>query len=209
MNRGSSLSRLLVALVLVLHCKPSAHEQSGAVVAQKADTGRSGKGPTKMEALASRSGFVVVLGFSSIGTVNGMYGTSVEVQARETRLPQTDTVAYGAWVRVTEAGSYEKKSASYVDYDEIDPLLRGIDFITRADRSVTRLGSFQAEYRTQGDLTVSTFSSSSGEVLAGITSGEISSAQAFFPLSQLNLVRGLLARAKEVLDSIRPAQVSP
>lgn len=44
--------------------------------------------------------------------------------------------------------------------DRAEPLLKGIDYISKVEADATRLGNFEAIYQTKGDFSVITFSSS-------------------------------------------------
>jgi hypothetical protein len=55
---------------------------------------------------------------------------------------------------------------AYVDYDEIDSLLKGIDSMSMADRNSIPLTNFEAVYETKGALSVFTYSTGNGIHLA-------------------------------------------
>ncbi len=102
---------------------------------------------TKLEEFSAKTGIVVIRGFSTIGEVRGM--GSVTITAREFRDASNPKLRQtGLTVEVKESGRLERESTSFVDYDEIDSLLRGIDYISKIERNVTSLKDFEAEYRT-------------------------------------------------------------
>src|SRR3954465_3160843 len=51
---------------------------------------------------------------------------------------------------------------AYIDYDELDPLLRGIDYIMRLDDKATKLSRYEAQYQTRGGLLLATFNTPDG-----------------------------------------------
>src|SRR5260221_10288460 len=108
-------------------------------------------------------------------------------------------------MEVTESGRVERENRSYIDYDEIEPLVRGIDYVARLDHSVTKLTEFQADYRTKGELEVTTFSSANSGVSAAVKSGRIGGATAFLKLDELPRLRDLIVSAKAKLDAVRVA----
>jgi len=158
---------------------------------------------TKLEAFQARTGAVIVMGFSEVGTVQGKYGTSATVESREFTDASTGKKEYGITVEVKKEGTMESENTSYIDYDEVDSLIKGIDYISRADASVTKLKHFEADYRTKGDLEISTFSSGSGEIQAAVASGTIGGTRAFLSISKLGEFRNLIVNAKAGLDSVR------
>ena len=157
---------------------------------------------TKLEAFEAKTGTVLIKGFQEIGSVAGL--GSVSVDCREFTDANTGRKEYGITIEVKESGRFERKNTTLIDYDEIDSLLKGIDYIAKVDKSATPLTSFEAIYKTKGDLRVTTFSSDRGEkVQAAVQSGHIGSATAFLSLEQLAKVRTLIESAKTKLDSVR------
>lgn len=160
---------------------------------------------TKLEAFQARTGVVIIRGFSEIGTVQGLYNTSIKVESKEFTDASNGRKEYGITIQVKDnSRSYERENTSYIDYDEIESLIKGIDYIANIDGTVTQLSNFQADYRTKDDLTFATFSSRS-EILFAVQSGRISSASAYFKLVNIADIRKLLVDAKEKIDSIKPA----
>lgn len=157
---------------------------------------------TKLEAFEHQTGTVIIRGFTSVGAVIGLYGGSASVNAQQFTNATTGKRELGIVVEVKEAGRLERQGRSYIDYDEIEPLLHGIDYVAKVDSTSTKLADFQADYETRGDLTVSTFSTKSG-VKAAIGSGRIGSVDLIISAADLQQFRGLVASAKATLDELR------
>ena len=162
----------------------------------------SQKPKTKLEAFVAQDGVVIVKGFSEIGTFNGNYGGVVTVKAKEFINVNASKREYGITIEVKESGRLERENTSYIDYDEIDSLIKGLEYIAKVDKSATKLQNFQADYKTRGDLTISTFSRSSS-IMVGVESGHLYKATVFFPLSDLQNFKNMIVQAKTKLDSIR------
>jgi hypothetical protein len=158
---------------------------------------------TKLEAFQARTGVVIIKGFSRIGTAAGLDGTSIEVETRELKDAVSNSREYGITVEVREAGSTGKRSLSFVDYDEIDPLLKGLEYLNRIDNAVTQLNRFEADYRTRGDLLISAASARGGVISLSISSGLFRRAVSFFKFEDLKVIRGLVIEAKNQLDAIQ------
>jgi hypothetical protein len=158
---------------------------------------------TKLEAFQARTGIVIIKGFSRIGLAAGLDGTSIEVENREFRDAGSNAREYGITVEVREAGNAGRRSLSYIDYDEIDPLLKGLEYLSKIDNSVTQLNRFEADYRTRGDLLVTAASSRGGGVTLVISSGHFRRATSLFRLEDLKVIRGLIIEAKNQLDAIQ------
>lgn len=159
---------------------------------------------TKLEAFSSRTGAVLVKGFSNVGTVSDGRGT-VSIDAREFRdAGNPKAREYGITIEVKEAGRLERENTSFIDADEVDSLLRGIDYISKADKSITTLNDFEATYKTKGDFTITTFSYS-GRVDVAVSSGRIGKSSAYLKLADLEQIKALIMQAKAKADAARVA----
>ena len=195
-RKGIRLKTLTFILTVLLTATVAVGQQSSAADASAA------KPKTKLEAFERQTGSVIIRGFSTIGTIIGIHGGSASVEAREFVNPSIGKREYGIVVEVKEGGRLEREDRSYVDYDEIEPLLHGIDYVLKVDASTTKLSDFQADYHTKGDLTITTFSSAS-DVKAAITSGRIGGADVIITVDDLQKFRKLVATAKARLDDLR------
>jgi hypothetical protein len=162
------------------------------------------KPKTKLEAFVAQDGVVVIRGFSKIGEIAGKFGSSVIVESKEFTNAGSGKREHGITVQVKEAGRLERDHTSYVDFDEIPSLLKGLDYISKVDKSSTTLDQFQADYRTKGDLVVSTFNDSSGtKVSVAVSSGAIGRTTAYFALADLERFRALVQTAYASLERLR------
>jgi hypothetical protein len=182
-------------VIFVLAFVQSACAQTGAKVES------AGQTKTKLELFQARTGVVIIRGFSKIGTIDGRYGNA-SVESKEFTDASSGKREYGITIEVVSTGDVKRDNTSYVDYDEIDSLLKGIDYISKIQSSVTKLSNFQADYRTKGELEISTFSSG-GRTLAAVSSGSIGQVSAYFELSKLAELRDLIVKAKTNLGAIK------
>lgn len=158
---------------------------------------------TKLEAFQARTDVVIVRGYSRIGSAAGEEGNSVRVETIELRDASDNSKVYGIMVEVREAGKPERSNTSFVDYDEIDPLLKGLEYLGKVDNSVTQLKGFEADYRTRGDLLFSAFSGRGNSVTIAVSSGAIRPTTSFFRLEDLRAIMGLIIEAKKQLTAIQ------
>ena len=156
---------------------------------------------TKIEAFQIQKGTVVIKGYSKVGLVNAM--GSVEVSAMEFTDAATNKKQLGVLIEIKESGRLENEDRSFIDYDEVDALLKGLDYISKATGTVTKLGQFEATYKTRGDFSVTTYNNSAGKISAAVKSGYIRPATAFLSLEQLNELRDLILQARQKLDSAK------
>jgi hypothetical protein len=156
---------------------------------------------TKLEAFETQTGTVMIKGYQEIGSVSGL-GT-VSVECMEFTDAATGKRQMGIIIDVKASGRLEREGRSFIDYDEIDPLLKGIDYISKVTSASTRLGNFEAIYKTKGDFNVTTFSGSAGKVEAAIKAGYIGGATAYISITKLADLRTFISQAKQRLDSIK------
>ena len=171
-------------------------------MAQSEQATEAAKPKTKLEAFVAQDGAVIVQGFSKIGEVKGQYGSSVTVESKEFTNASSGKKEYGITVQVQEKARLEREHTSYVDLEEIPSLLKGLEYIEKVDKSATALENFQADYRTRGDLRISTFSTTGG-ISVGVSSGTIGRTNAFLPLADLPRLRALIESAQATLAKIR------
>lgn len=161
------------------------------------EQGEQSKPPaTKLEAFQARTGVVVIRGYTTVGWVRGT-GSTVTVDAREFKdASNPKSRVAGISISVTEVGRLGRVNISFVDAEEIDSLLKGIEYITKIGRDVTSLQNFEADYRTKGDLSITVFNDGTGKISAVIASGRIGQIKAFIELPQLEELRRLILAAK-------------
>jgi hypothetical protein len=160
------------------------------------------QGPkTKLESFERQTGTVIIKGFANIGSVRGL--GEVSVTCMELTEAANASKQYGITIEVVSSGRLEREDRSFVDYDEIESLIKGIDYISKAGPDITPLENFEAIYQTKGDLSLITFSTSPGKSEAAVRSGRIGGATAFISTTQLAELRDLILRAKQTLDSVK------
>jgi len=156
---------------------------------------------TKLEAFQVQTGTVVIKGYSEIGRVTAL--GSIEVDAMEFTDLTSGRKQSGVLIEVKESGRLENTDRSFIDYDEVDALLKGLEYISKATSDVTNLKMFEATYKTKGDFSAATYSNTSGEIKAAVSSGYIRPASAYLSLQQLAELRSLIVQAKQKLDSVK------
>jgi hypothetical protein len=158
---------------------------------------------TKLEAFRAKTGTVIVRGFSRVGSATGVEGGSILVETLELKDAGDNSKAHGITVEVRDTGSPERNHLSFVDYDEIDPLLKGLEYLGKIDYSVTQLRAFEADYRTRDDLVFSALSGRNNTVRVAVSSGVVRPVTVQFRLEDLRSITGLIVEAKKQLDAIQ------
>ncbi len=125
---------------------------------------------TKIEAVEWRYERVLIKGFSQIATLSAR-GVDIRIDAVELKDSDASTRAIGLAIAMRELGDNPHENRAFVDYEEIDRLLKGLDAIARVNETVTKLVGFEARYRTLGDLEIAVFRQSRTGVAASMTTG--------------------------------------
>ncbi len=190
--------RALLCLPLLLLCATGVAAQG----AQPSPTPEEFE--TRLETLMSEVGSVIVKGYTRVGSMNGSRGVAY-FTAWEVTEARTGRREQGVGVEISDTtpnrrDSFEERA--YIDYDELDPLIRGIDYIMKLDDKVTKLARYEAQYQTRGGLVLVTFNTPGGYLAAISTYG---GRRPRFVLRPTGLAefRNLLESAREMLDNAR------
>ncbi len=165
---------------------------------------------TKLEALESRYERILVKGFSQIANLN-VRGVVIRVDAVELKDSSSPMRVLGIVVSMRGFGESRsgndgppRENRSYIDYEEIDPLIRGIESVGRVNESATKLASFEARYRTLGDLEVVVFRQGRASgTAASVTSGICEKVTGLLTLDELETLKAHIIEAKTRLDELK------
>lgn len=161
---------------------------------------------TKLELMDRLQGEVVIKGFTRITTVEVR---GVRIDAIEMRPAGRDARFKGVVVALREAqpiGDNRERtneSRAFIDYDEIEGLLRAIDVISRIDETSTKLVGFEARYRTLGDLEVAVFRQTRSGNAVTLSTGLCDRVTGSLSLDDLAKIKAMIQEAKTRLDEIR------
>jgi hypothetical protein len=161
--------------------------------------------PTKLEELLEKAGAVVVKGTTAVGSVSGLRGAAF-VTSWEILDARSGRREYGISIEIRESAQAERErergDVAYVDYDELDPLLNGLDQLLKLDNTATKLSTFEAQYRTNGYLSVFRFNTTGGYGTA-VSAGGRRGARLILRPTGLVEFRDMLKSAKAVIDEAR------
>ena len=157
---------------------------------------------TKLEEVEWRYERVLIKGFTQVANLSGR-GADIRVDAVELKDADSATRVTGLVISLKETGEGPHENRSFIDYDEIDRLLRGIDAIERVNESTTKLASFEARYRTLGDLEIIVFRQSRTGAAVSVSSGTCDRVTAVLTLDYLDRLRAHIVEAKTRLDEIK------
>ena len=157
---------------------------------------------TKLEAIDSRYQRVLLKGFTQVAVLDAR-GGDIRTDAVELRDTHEPSRAIGIVVAVRDSGERPREDRSFIDYDEIDPLIKALDTLAKVNETSTKLTGFEARYRTNGDLEINVFRQSRSGVAASMSSGICDKITVLLTLDDLIKFRGIILEAKTRLDELK------
>lgn len=155
---------------------------------------------TKLEAFDERYGTVVVKGFTQVNSIDVR---GVRVDAVELRDTARATRVTGIVIALGSGGERPQENRAYIDYEEIDGLLAGIDAVSRVNETLTKLVGFEGKYRTLGDFEVGVFRQTRSGNAVSLSTGVCEQSRVTMTLDELTKVRAMIAEAKAKLDEAK------
>jgi hypothetical protein len=199
-----STSRSLLLAIIVLAC-------SGAVCAQRRDRLPAPRDPqfyqprNKLEEFESRVDSVLIQGLTWTGTLRVANGTA-RVEAIQILDTRDQSQASGVLVVLNsgEPAGSPSEIRVFIDYEEIDPLVRAFDTMAKASDAITKLAHFETRYRSHGDFEIIVFKEvAGGAISAAVEGGYYDRKRLFMNLEDLGKLRWMIAQAREKLDEIK------
>ena len=188
-------------LVLVLFCTSVYAQRSGPEF-RRALSCEPLEPRTRLEVIEWRYEKVLIKGFTQVASLN-VRGGDIRVDAIELKEAGTQTRALGLVVAVREAGDKPRENRAFVDYQDIDSLIKAIEVVAQTNETVTKLTGFEARYRTPGDLELNVFRQSRSGTAASLTSGICEKTSVFLSLDELERFKGIIQEAKTRLDELK------
>lgn len=157
---------------------------------------------TKLEEIEGKYERVLLKGFSQIATLN-LRGADLRLDAVEMKENNSSTRATGLVIVLREEGERPRESRTFIDYEEIDRLVKALESIARVNETVTKLAGFEARYRTLGDLEINVFRQSRTGTSASVSSGICERVTSLLTLDELERLRAHIIEAKARLDELK------
>ena len=156
-----------------------------------------------LEEFEGRLETVLLKGRTYVGSFRVQNG-SARVEATEVRDTRNSQRATGVVVIIVpDTAGASPEMRSLIDYDEIDPLVKSIDTVAKADDTITKLTHFEARYRTKGDFEVIVFKQLTGGIAVAVEAGFFERTRLLLTLDELTRLRWMIVQAKERLDEIK------
>jgi hypothetical protein len=156
---------------------------------------------TKLEAFETNTDTVIIKATAPIGSVPAHSG-AVAVRCREITDAGTGRRESGVIIDIGSGGQGD--DTTLIDYEELDSLLDGIEYISKLDWTVTSLPSFNAVYTTKGGFRAAAFGSRrTGNIEFAVRSTRTSRQPLLLSRDQMGQLRSLIEQGKAKLDSVR------
>lgn len=180
----------IIAILIGLH---------GAIPVSAQEQEKQREPSTQLEAFQAKTGVVIVRSYSTVGRIKAVGGV-ISVDAREFRDASDPSVRVtGISVSIKETSRLERENTSFIDADEIESLLQGLDYIAKASQETTKLEKFEIEYRTKSHFGVIVFNDYKGQLSVAVRSGRVGATRAYLDLSGLDELRKLIITAQSKL----------
>jgi hypothetical protein len=159
---------------------------------------------TKLEAFETNTDTVIIRASAPIGTVSAHNG-GVAVRCREITDAGTGRRERGIVIDIAFEAQLE--GTALIDYDELDSLLDGLEYLGKLDWSVTSLPDFSAVYTTKGGFRAEARGSRrTGSIEFAVRSARVNAPRLSLSRDQLGQLRSLIEQARTKLDSLRQAK---
>jgi len=168
-----------------------------AALAAKAQTTNAAR--TYFESYKSAFDTPLVRGISSIGPLSGQVTYMVDIKIERLNVQPITNTTYAVAVRTHLAhGAFQ---VDYIDYDELDGLIRGLQFMAQSAHAIVPMDDYEVVYRLRSGLSVAKVSNGNNVVIA-IKCGDASGTRNQIAPLALDDLRRLLAEAKVKIEAI-------
>ncbi len=162
---------------------------------------------TRLAGIDTRAGGLIIRRFTNIGYVTGSSRIDIACVAitytRTNQPAQTNQMQYGIKVELTEGSKPSDRRIAYVDLDEINYLLNGVNEMSRTGIAAAPFKDVELAYATSGGLRVAMIGAEAAKFEVSVLVGRDHLAVTTLTAKQFAKFRRLLENAKTTLDSAR------
>ena len=144
---------------------------------------------------------LLVRGMSTIGTLNNQITYPVEIRAERLTNLQTTNSVYAVSLRTKVD---QQIQIDYIDYDELDALIRSVPTISQANNTITPMDNFEAVFRTRSGLSILKIVKGNKATIT-MTSGDVNGVHNPMAPFVLDDLGRYLTAAKAKLDALAAA----
>jgi hypothetical protein len=156
---------------------------------------------TRLEGFDTNTGTVLIRASAPIGTVAANAG-GLSVRCRQITDTGTGQRESGIVIEITHGTQWE--DTLLIDYEELDPLLAAIAYLSKLDWSVTSFPSFDAIFTTKGGFRIAAFGSRrTGSIEMAVRTTRAIRPPLLLTRDQAGQLHSLIEQAKTKLDAAR------
>jgi hypothetical protein len=148
---------------------------------------------------------LLIRGMTTIGTLSSDNGGEhnginypVEIRVERLSNPLTAKSVYAVALRT---GVAPQMQIDYIDYDELDAVIRSVRFISQSDSAVTPLDNYETVFRTRGGLSIAKIGKP-GNTTIVVTSGDVNGVRNQMAPFNLAKLGDLIVAAKAEIDAL-------
>jgi len=141
---------------------------------------------TELEKFSAKTGIVKIMGYTEAGKVlagSSSWSNYISFQSRVLGTPNRPQTTKGILITITDDDGYTGRS--FIDESEIDDLISGIEYISKATKEVTYLESFEVDYSTLGNFVITVYNKNNGSLGVVVESGSRSVRPSFESLTEI------------------------
>ena len=153
---------------------------------------------TYFDAFNATPDALLIRGMTIIGTLDNQITYPVEIRAERLVNSQTTNKIYAVALRTKVA---QQTQVDFIDYDELDALIRGVTSISQANSSITPMENFEVVFRTRSGLSIAKVGKGPKTVIA-MTSGDVNGARNAMAPFVLDDLGRYLVMAKAKIDMV-------
>lgn len=171
-------------------------------VSNSQQNGQAQAPATKIETLLLTKGSLIAKDFYSLGKISGnLGGGSIDVDALiVSRVGGQAVTLKGLRIEITEGGRVERSNTSFLDVEEVNDLLRAIDYFVSPESQTQPSGANrEVTFSTRGEFSLTCFGDQSQRSCA-LESGRIGKTRIFIAAGQLAQMKAMVERARTVLQ---------
>ncbi len=161
---------------------------------------------TQLETVQRRTDTVLVRGFTDVAGLRSDDAATVRVLAVELTDLKASEKVVGLAIEVRPAARGTQAVLSFVDENEVDGLIAGLDTLAKVEHNATSLTGYEARFRTKGMLELANIDINGSRFITVTTSqvlpatSQLAWATATFPIARARELEQQLSAAKDVLS---------
>jgi hypothetical protein len=178
---------------------------AGAVIAQTTIITTANTPRTFFEIFKATPDALLIRGMTTIGTLSSENGAEhngidypVEIRVERLSNPLTSNSVYAVSLRT---GVAPQMQIDYVDYDELNAVIRSVQFISQSSSAVTPLDNYETIFRTRGGLAIAKIGKSDKTTIV-MTSGDVNGVRNQMAPFNLDKLGALMVAAKAKIDAL-------